>query len=72
MEKAFVPFSAGSRVCLGLELAKMEINLLAGNLLHRFRLELFETTERDISVQHDFFAPFGPTDSKGVRMIVKE
>ncbi|KAK2865021.1 hypothetical protein FQN49_003984 [Arthroderma sp. PD_2] len=72
MEKAFVPFSAGNRACLGLELAKMEINLLAGNLLHKFRLELFETTERDITIQHDFFAPFGPTDSKGVRLVVKE
>ncbi|KAF3483874.1 Cytochrome P450 [Arthroderma uncinatum] len=72
MEKAFVPFSGGHRGCLGLELAKLELNLLAGNLLHKFRLELFETTEWDISVQHDFFAPFGPTDSKGVRLIVKE
>ena len=71
MEKAFVPFGRGSRVCLGLELAKDEITLLTGNLFHRFDLELYKTTEWDINIQHDFFAPFGPRDSKGVRVIAK-
>ncbi|KAL1988147.1 hypothetical protein VTN96DRAFT_677 [Rasamsonia emersonii] len=71
MEKAFVPFGRGVRACLGLELAKEEITLMTGNLFHRFDFELFETTARDVSVAHDYFAPFGPKDSKGVRVIAK-
>jgi len=71
MEKSFVPFGKGTRGCLGLELAKEEITLMTGNLFRRFDLELFETTERDISIVHDYFAPFGPKDSKGVRVIVR-
>lgn len=71
MENAFVPFGRGSRVCLGLELAKDEMTLLTGNLFYRFDLELYKTTKWDIEIQHDFFAPFGPRDSKGVRVLAK-
>lgn len=71
MEKAFVPFGRGVRACLGLELAKEELTLMAGNVFHRFDFELYETTERDVRMEHDFFAPFGPKDSKGVRVIAR-
>lgn len=71
MERAYAPFGRGTRQCVGLELAKEEITLMAGNLFHRFELELYETTARDVSIAHDYFAPFGPADSKGVRVMVK-
>lgn len=71
MERAYAPFGRGARQCVGLELAKEEITLMAGNLFHRFDLELFETTARDVSIAHDYFAPFAPADSKGVRVVVK-
>lgn len=71
MEKSFVPFGKGIRGCLGIELAKEELTLMAGNLFRRFDLELFETTESDISIVHDYFAPFGPKLSNGVRVIVR-
>lgn len=71
MERAYAPFGRGARQCVGLELAKEEITLMAGNLFHRFELELYETTARDVSIAHDYFAPFGPTDSKGVRIKAK-
>lgn len=73
MERAYAPFGRGARSCVGLELAKEEINLLAGNLFWKFgeSMTLFETSERDVSMAVDFFAPFAPADSKGVRVIVK-
>lgn len=71
MEKSFVPFNRGIRACLGLELAKEEILLVTGNLFHHYDLELYETTERDIAVMHEFFAPFGPRDSMGVQVIAR-
>lgn len=73
MEKCFVPFGKGTRGCLGIELAKEELTLMAGNLFRRFgsNLELYETSERDVSIVHDYFAPFGPKDSKGVRVVVR-
>ncbi|KAK7528151.1 cytochrome P450 [Phyllosticta citriasiana] len=48
MRKYLLPFGKGSRSCIGLELAKLELVLSAGNLFRRFDLELFETTERDM------------------------
>ncbi|OJD36692.1 cytochrome p450 [Diplodia corticola] len=67
MDRYWVPFSRGSRNCVGLELAKQEMCLVAGNFFRRFaEVELFETTERDVRVEHDWFAPYGPADSKGV------
>lgn len=73
MEKCFVPFGRGTRGCLGIELAKEELTLMAGNLLRRFgrNIKLYETSERDVSIVHDYFAPFGPKDSKGVRVVVR-
>ncbi|RMZ13420.1 hypothetical protein D0860_02550 [Hortaea werneckii] len=69
MEKAYAPFGRGARQCVGLELAKEEITLMTGNLFHRFDMDLFETSERDVSIAHDYFAPFAPKDSKGVRVM---
>ena len=71
MERAFVPFGRGARQCIGLDLAKQEITLMTGNLFHQFNLELFGTTARDVSIVHDYFAPWGPDDSKGVRIVAK-
>lgn len=71
MERAYAPFGRGVRQCVGFELAKEEITLTAGNLFHRFEMELFETTARDVSIAHDYFAPFGPSDSKGVRVVAR-
>ncbi|KAK0658647.1 cytochrome P450 monooxygenase aflU [Lasiodiplodia hormozganensis] len=71
MDRYWVPFSRGSRNCIGLELAKQELGLATGNLFRRFDLELFETTERDVRAEHDFFAPYAAADSEGVRVKIK-
>ncbi|KAK8153209.1 putative cytochrome P450 [Phyllosticta citribraziliensis] len=71
MRKYLLPFGKGSRSCIGLELAKLELVLSAGNLFRRFDLELFETTERDMEMAHDWIAPFGHADSEGLRVKIK-
>lgn len=70
MHRYFVPFSKGSRSCLGIEVAKMELLLTAGNVFRQLgsSLQLYNTTERDVSWAHDFFAPYIPIDAKGLRV----
>ncbi|KAK0640417.1 Cytochrome P450 monooxygenase azaI [Lasiodiplodia hormozganensis] len=60
MEKAFVPFSKGAKMCIGHELAKREIALVLGNFFRTFDVELDEgVCERDVGVAYarDFFGP---------------
>ncbi|KAF2113058.1 putative benzoate 4-monooxygenase cytochrome P450 [Lophiotrema nucula] len=71
MDKSFVPFGRGARQCIGLELAKQEILLVAANVFRNFEMELWETTARDIEFVNDFFAPFMPHDRKGVWVKIK-
>lgn len=70
MHRNFVPFSKGSRSCVGIEVAKMELALTAGNVFQKLgkEMQLWETTERDVSWAYDFFAPYIPVDSKGLRV----
>lgn len=71
LDKYFVPFSKGSRSCVGMNLAMAELYITVGNIFRRFDLKLYHTTVEDVSMAHDFFAPFGPTDSKGLRVTVE-
>lgn len=70
-EKYLVPFSRGTRQCMGINLATAEIYLTLATVFRRFDLELFETTARDAEIAHDFFIPHGHADSKGVRVVFK-
>ncbi|KAK6843849.1 hypothetical protein PG989_007750 [Apiospora arundinis] len=73
LEKYLVPFSRGTRQCLGLNLATAEIYLTLAAVFgsERFEMELYETTARDVEVVHDYFIPHGHADSKGVRVVFK-
>lgn len=70
MHRYFVPFSKGSRSCVGMELAKMELMLTAGNVFQKFggEMRLWNTTGKDVSWAYDFFAPYIAVDSKGLRV----
>jgi hypothetical protein len=74
--KHFVPFSRGTRACVGMNLAYAELYLTIGTLLKpmeaggSFEMELFETTGRDFEVAFDWFNPCPPLDSKGLRVKV--
>ena len=71
LEKYLVPFSKGTRQCMGINLATAEIYLTLATVFRRFSMELYETTERDAEIAHDFFIPHGHQDSKGVRIVFK-
>lgn len=64
-----VPFSKGTRQCLGINLATSEIYLTLAAVFRRFEMQLYETTERDVEIVHDFFVPGTHADSKGVRIV---
>jgi len=72
LDKYLVPFSKGSRMCLGLNLANAEICLTLSSIFRRLDLELYETTwEEDVETVHDYFAASPPKSSRGVRALVK-
>lgn len=68
LDKYLIPFSRGTRSCVGMNLAYAELYLALANIFRKFELELFEVVkERDIDVAHDFFSPCTRMDSIGVR-----
>ncbi|KAJ9665810.1 hypothetical protein H2201_004118 [Coniosporium apollinis] len=76
LRKYLVPFSRGTRSCVGMNLAYAEIFLALGALFRPVgaggvELDLFETDRGDVEVVHDFFNPSPRLDSKGVRVLVR-
>jgi cytochrome P450 len=67
LEKYLVPFSRGTRSCIGSNLAYAEIYMTLATVFRRFDFELFETTRADVDMVHDFFNPCVRLDSKGIR-----
>ncbi|KAF2274052.1 cytochrome P450 [Westerdykella ornata] len=70
LEHFLVSFGKGSRSCLGINLAWVELYLTLGMMFRRYKFELFEADESDVRVAHDFFIPVPRLDSKGVRVFV--
>ncbi|KAI0544741.1 cytochrome P450 [Xylaria curta] len=72
MNRNFVPFTRGSRTCLGSNLAMAEISLVLAVLFRPNgpKMELFETDESDVRVAHDFGVPLPKLDTKGVRALI--
>lgn len=71
LEKYMVAFGRGPRNCIGMNLALVEIYLVIGSLFRDYNMRLVETREEDLKMTHDFFSPFGPTNSKGLRIKVE-
>jgi len=73
LEKYVIPFGRGSRSCLGVNLANMELYLVVAGIFGRadWDLVLFETGREDIEQEHDFFSPFPKADGKGLRVMVQ-
>lgn len=74
LSKYMNPFGRGTRSCIGLEVANLEIYILAGRLFSPksgLKLKIHETSyEEDIAVYHDFFSPF-PKGFNGIRVFVE-
>ncbi|KAG8531742.1 uncharacterized protein KY384_003374 [Bacidia gigantensis] len=73
MDRNWVPFTKGSRQCLGMHLATAELYIVLACIFRPGgpKLELFETDETDVKLVHDFMLPLPKLDSKGLRVMVK-
>ncbi|OTA89496.1 hypothetical protein M434DRAFT_79252 [Hypoxylon sp. CO27-5] len=72
LEKYMVPFSRGSRQCVGINLAHAELFMVTGLLFRRLgpHLKLYKTGLDDVEIRHDFFMPTPKLDSKGIRVLL--
>ncbi|KAI9834936.1 MAG: hypothetical protein M1819_002659 [Sarea resinae] len=71
LEHYLVPFSKGSRQCLGINLAHAELYLTIHALFTRFPcLQLYETTRADVEIRRDMFFPEVQVGSQLVRVRV--
>lgn len=70
LEKYMVAFGRGPRNCIGMNLALVELYLVIGNMFRSYDMRVVETREEDLKITHDFFSPFGPAKSKGLRVKV--
>ncbi|KAG4032396.1 hypothetical protein MFRU_007g02990 [Monilinia fructicola] len=72
LDRSLLAFSKGSRGCVGMNLAYCELYLLLSFLALRVlpRMKLYETTETDITYDHDIFNPLPLASSKGVRAVI--
>ncbi|KAL8853731.1 MAG: hypothetical protein Q9221_001374 [Calogaya cf. arnoldii] len=73
--KYLVPFGKGSRMCMGMELAKAELLTTFANMFRRFGREmaLFETVrERDIDTVYDVFNCLASRESNGLMVTFKQ
>ncbi|KAK2002195.1 trichodiene oxygenase [Colletotrichum falcatum] len=69
MDKALLSFSKGTRMCLGMSLAHAELHLALAALVLRVvpRMQLYDTTKREIEYDHDLAVPV-PVSTRGVRV----
>lgn len=72
MHRYFVPFSLGSRACLGQSLAMMQIYHTLAALLRPGApcLKLYETGSEDVKSVHGLLFPLPKRSSKGCRVTV--
>ncbi|KAI0206674.1 cytochrome P450 [Astrocystis sublimbata] len=72
MDQNFVPFTKGSRSCLGINLAWSELYIATATLFRPNgpRLALHETDESDIKIERDYIMGFPKPGARGVRVKV--
>ncbi|KAF9889738.1 hypothetical protein FE257_007044 [Aspergillus nanangensis] len=72
MDRNWIPFSRGSRNCLGMNLAYAEMYWAMAVMFrpNAPRFELYETDESDISQSVDFLMPLPKLDSRGTRITI--
>lgn len=70
--KYLFPFGTGPRSCLGINIAWSQMYLCFAALLGGVDLELFETTQRDVTIMQEIFIGFLDANSKGIRVTAKE
>ncbi|KAI0835727.1 cytochrome P450 [Hypoxylon sp. FL0890] len=73
MDRNFVPFTKGSRSCLGINLAWAEMYISTAALFRPNgpKLRLYETNESDIKIARDYIMGFPKQGARGVRVLVQ-
>ncbi|KAL8686811.1 MAG: hypothetical protein Q9218_006851 [Villophora microphyllina] len=71
LEKYLVPFSRGSRVCAGLNLAWAELYIMTAQMVSRFNLEPYETTREDVDIYSDMLIAEPKRYANGVRFRIR-
>ncbi|KAL8727597.1 MAG: hypothetical protein Q9166_005947 [cf. Caloplaca sp. 2 TL-2023] len=71
LEKYHVPFSRGSRVCVGLNLAWAELYIMTAQMVSRFELELYKTTREDVDIYSDMLIAEPKRYKNGVRFRIR-
>ncbi|KAI0487793.1 cytochrome P450 family protein [Xylaria cf. heliscus] len=72
LEKVWVPFSRGTRSCLGMNLAWAELYIMLSQLVLRMDLELYKTTLEHIEFSNDMFVSEPKLWREGPRFLVKD
>ncbi|KAF2201393.1 cytochrome P450 [Delitschia confertaspora ATCC 74209] len=70
-KRQVITLGGGPRRCLGEHLAYTEIYLVLAVLFRRFRLELYQTNERDIEPMYDSLLPLQWEGSQGLRVTIR-
>ena len=69
LEKCLIPFSRGSRMCLGMPLAYCELYCTLGTFFRRFEnLEVFDVGPEDL-VYEDFFSSYHPLSARKLHVV---
>ncbi|KAF4978236.1 hypothetical protein FZEAL_5341 [Fusarium zealandicum] len=70
MNRSYIPFSKGSRNCLGMNFAYAELYMALAVMFRPSgpKMALFETDETDVIPVHDIFLAVPKLDSKGMRV----
>ena len=72
LERYLVPFSRGTRICLGINLARAEIYLILACVFRRFDFDVSQVIEkRDIVPTRDYIVGAQARDSPGILVKVK-
>ncbi|CAD6449307.1 5333bc3a-fea7-453e-b3a7-b6ab6420774a [Sclerotinia trifoliorum] len=81
LDKAFIGFARGTRNCIGMNFARLEMSLVLAAIIQKYdiysgqggpTLELFDTIrERDIDLNHDYIIPFPAKGSRGLRVKIR-
>ena len=72
LERYLVPFNRGSRVCLGLNLARAELYLVLAYVFRRFEFDVSQVVEeRDIVLTRDYILGAPARDSPGILVKVE-
>ncbi|KAI5918195.1 putative flavonoid 3-hydroxylase [Camillea tinctor] len=69
ISRYFLPFSRGSRMCTGMNLAMADLYIMLALVFRRDNLEIFDTIrERDIDIVRDCFSGEVSKETKGVKI----